>query len=113
MVMRAIGADSKYPFALRNADGAFLDGSLRWRLHLPANPPVALPRAVTACNTTDGTMTAADQQMPSINGFNDVVTNEDGSVVIWLGPDPPEGAPESNWIQTVEGLKLRLYGTGV
>ena len=34
-----------------------------------------------------------------------------------FGPSKPGGAPDSNWIQTVNGrnflVALRLYGTGV
>jgi hypothetical protein len=62
-------------------------------------------------------MTAAKQQLPSINGFNKVKTNDDGSVDLFFGPNKPAEAPESNWIQTVEGnnflAAVRLYGTGV
>ena len=55
--------------------------------------------------------------MPSINGFNNVATNRDGSVDLWFGPSKPAEAPASNWIQTVSRrnflVALRLYGTGV
>nr|WP_244480455.1 DUF1214 domain-containing protein [Rhizobium sp. Root1220] len=117
MVMRTLDAGSKYPFATRDADGDFLDGSKSYRLHLPPHPPAALFWAVTAYNITDGTMTAAEQLMPSINAFNKVKTNGDGSVDLFFGPSKPVEAPESNWIQTVDGRNflaaLRLYGTGV
>ena len=117
MVMRTLDAGSKYPFTVRDADGDFLDGSKAYKLHLPPNPPAALFWAVTAYNITDGTMTEAPQLMPSINGFNKVAANRDGSVDLWFGPHKPAPAPESNWIQTVIGrnflVALRLYGTGV
>jgi len=62
-------------------------------------------------------MTSAKQRMPSINGFNKVKTNADGSVDIYFGPSRPAEAAETNWIQTVDGRNflaaLRLYGTGV
>jgi hypothetical protein len=62
-------------------------------------------------------MVEAPQLMPSINGFNKVATNSDGSTDLWFGPQKPGDVPESNWIQTVEGrnflVALRLYGTGV
>jgi hypothetical protein len=117
MVMRTIDAGSKYPFTVRDADGDFLDGSKSYRLHLPPHPPAALFWAVTAYNVTDGTMPETPQLLPSINGFNQVMTNEDGSVDIYFGPRKPADAPESNWIQTVDGrnflVALRLYGSGV
>lgn len=117
MVMRTLDAGSKYPFTARDADGDFLDGAKNYKLHLPPHPPAALFWAVTAYNITDGTMPETPQLLPSINGFNNVATNDDGSIDIYFGPEKPADAPESNWIQTVKGRNflaaLRLYGTGV
>jgi hypothetical protein len=117
MVMRTLGAGSKYPVALRDADGEFLNGSNTYKLHLPPNPPAALFWAVTAYNITDGTMVETPQLMPSINGFNKIATNSDGSIDLWFGPSKPAGTPDSNFIQTVDGrnflVALRLYGTEV
>jgi hypothetical protein len=117
MVMRTLGAGSKYPFTTRDAAGDFLNGSNTYKLHLPPHPPAALFWAVTAYNITDGTMVEAPQLLPSINGFNDVASNRDGSIDLWFAPIKPAKAPASNWIQTVSGrnflVALRLYGTGV
>jgi hypothetical protein len=117
MVMRTLDAGSKYPFTLRDAHGDFLNGSNTYKLHLPPDPPAKLFWAVTAYNITDGTMVEAPQLMPSINGYNKVGTNSDGSVDLWFAPDKPADVPASNWIQTVGGrnflVALRLYGTGV
>lgn len=117
MVMRTLGAGSKYPFTTRDASGEFLHGANTYKLHLPANPPAALFWAVTAYNITDGTMVEATQLMPSINGMNKVVTNSDNSVDLWFGPQKPADVADANWIQTVAGrdflVALRLYGTGV
>jgi hypothetical protein len=117
MVMRTLDAGSKYPFTTRDADGKFLDGSNAYKLHLPPDPPAALFWAVTAYNITDGTMPETPQLLPSINGFNEVAKNTDGSIDLYFGPAKPANAPDSNWIQTVKGrnfiVALRLYGTGV
>ncbi|WP_245505941.1 DUF1254 domain-containing protein [Rhizobium sullae] len=117
MVMRTLDAGSKYPFTVRDADGDFLDGSKSYKLHLPPDPPAALFWAVTAYNITDGTMPETDQPLPSINGFNKVKANEDGSIDLFFGPRKPEASPDSNFIQTVDGraflVTVRLYGTGV
>ena len=117
MVMRTLGAGSKYPNTTRDADGEFLNGSNNYKLHLPPDPPAALFWAVTAYNITDGTMPETPQLLPSINGFNKVETNKDGSIDLWFGPQKPARAPASNFIQTVPDrnflVALRLYGTGV
>lgn len=118
MVMRTLGAGSKYPFATQDAKGEFLDGSNTYRLHLPPNPPASLFWAVTAYNITDGTMTSAPQLLPSINSLDKSVSvNEDGSIDLWFGPTKPRAAPDTNWIQTVPDrhflAAVRLYGTGV
>ncbi|MBD9372020.1 DUF1254 domain-containing protein [Rhizobium sp. ARZ01] len=116
MVMRTIDAGSKYPTTLRDADGDFLDGSKAYKLHLPPNPPAKLFWAVTAYDITDGTMPETPQLLPSINAFNNVKTNEDGSIDLWFGPSKPADAPDTNFIQTVQGRNflatVRLYGTG-
>ncbi|WP_413989157.1 DUF1254 domain-containing protein [Labrys okinawensis] len=116
MVMRTIDAGSKYPTTVRDADGDFLDGSKAYKLHLPPNPPAKLFWAVTAYDITDGTMPETPQLLPSINGFNKVAKNEDGSIDLWFGAIKPADAPQSNFIQTVPGRNflatVRLYGTG-
>jgi hypothetical protein len=115
MVMRTIGAGSKYPFTTRDADGAFLNGSNRYRLHLPPNPPAGLFWAVTAYNITDGTMPETEQLLPSTNGYYDTPRNADGSIDIWFGPQKPAGVADSAFIQTVPGrnflVALRFYGS--
>lgn len=116
MVMRTLDAGSKYPTTLRDADGDFLDGSKSYKLHLPPNPPAKLFWAVTAYDITDGTMPETPQLLPSINAFNKVTTNQDGSIDLWFGSKKPADAPDSNFIQTVDGrnflVTVRLYGTG-
>ncbi len=117
MVMRTIGAGSKYPNAFRDAKGEFLSGENTYKMHLPPNPPAALFWAVTAYNVTDGTMPETAQLLPSTNGFYDVPKNADGSIDIWFAPKKPEGVADSAFIQTVPNrhfiAALRLYGTGV
>jgi hypothetical protein len=100
MVMRTLNAGSKYPFTARDAQGQFLNGSNSYKLHLPPDPPAALFWAVTAYNITDGTMPETPQLLPSINGFNNVTTNNDGSVDIWFGPEKP-AIPDRMWSKSI------------
>lgn len=118
MVMHTLGAGSKYPTARRDANGEFLNGSNSYKLHLPPNAPAALFWAVTLYNITDGTMVETPQLLPSINSLSDAVANNaDGSIDLWFGPSKPKDAPDTNFIQTVNGRNfiatVRLYGTGV
>lgn len=118
MVMHTLGAGSKYPTTRRDASGEFLGGSNTYKLHLPPNAPVALFWAVTLYNVTDGTMVETPQFMPSVNSLNEsVAKNDDGSIDLWFGPSKPPNAPDTNFIQTIDGRNfiatVRLYGTGV
>jgi hypothetical protein len=115
MVMHTTGAGSKYPYAVRDKDGKFLEGGNTYRLHLPPHPPAALFWAVTAYNITDGTMPETDQLLPSTNGYYDIPKNSDGSIDLWFGPAKPEGVNDKAFIKTIPGrnflVALRLYGT--
>ena len=117
MVMRTINKGSKYPVTFRDADGDILNGSNNYKLRLPDGIPVKLFWAVTMYNITDGTMPETSQRFPGVNGYDNLVKNKDGSIDIYFGPTKPEGAPESNWIQSIEGrgwmAALRIYGSGV
>jgi len=117
MVMRTINAGSKYPVTPRDADGNILNGSYNYKLHLPAGIPAKLFWAVTLYNVTDGTMPETSQLMPSKNGFENTVKNEDGSIDLYFGPMKPQGVAETNYIKTVEGRDfltvIRLYGSGL
>ena len=117
MVMRYINNGSKYPVTARDADGNILNGSNNYKLHLPAGIPVKLFWAFTIYNITDGTMPETSQPFPGKNGYDKLVKNKDGSIDLYCGPTKPEGAPESNWIQTIDGRDfmgaIRLYGSGV
>ena len=81
-----------------DADGDFLRGSQSYKLHLPPNPPAALFWAVTLYNMTDGTMTAAAQLMPSINGMNKIAKNPDGSIDLYFGPQKAATPPSRTGI---------------
>jgi hypothetical protein len=117
MVVRTINNGSKYPVTPKDADGDFLNGSNKYKLHLPADIPARLFWAVTAYNITDGTMPETSQPFPGKNQFDDMVKNKDGSIDLYFGPTKPEGAPESNWIQTIKGRNfmtaLRIFGSAV
>lgn len=115
MVMHTTGAGSKYPNAVRDKDGNFLNGSNTYKLRLPAPIPAGLFWAATAYNITDGTMPETKQLLPSTNGYYNTPKRADGSVELWFGPQKPDGVADSAFIQTVPGRNflatVRLYGT--
>lgn len=117
MVMRTIGAGSKYPVTGRDADGEILNGRHAYKLHLPAGIPAKAFWAVTAYNVTDGTMPETPQLIPSRNGYENIVKNDDDSIDLYFGSTKPAGAPAENWIQTVDGrdflVAIRLYGADI
>lgn len=116
MVMRTVGAGSKYPQGVWDDDGNYLNGSHTYKLHLPPDIPALLFWAVTVYNITDGTMIKAPgQQFPTINGMDKPTYNADGSIDMYFGPAKPDGVDDKNFIKTVEGrdfmFVIRCYGT--
>ena len=116
MVMHTTGAGSKYPNAVRDKDGNFLNGSNTYKLRLPPDIPAGLFWAVTAYNITDGTMPETAQLLPSTNGYYNTPKQADGSIEIWFGPQKPDGVADTAFIQTIPRRNflatVRLYGTG-
>lgn len=113
MVMNLVGKGSKYPFAYKDAAGNYLSGGASYRLHLPTGIPAANFWSITLYDAGNASGLANGQPFPSIGSNDDLVVNEDGSVDLYFGPEPPRGAPESNWLRTVPGkgwfTLLRLY----
>jgi hypothetical protein len=106
------GMGAKYPLAMRDADGDLLDGSKSYTLRLPPDPPAKLFWSVTLYDPMTGAGLDNGQRFPSINQMDKPVTNADGSIDFFFGPESPgEG---KNWIATVPGngffVALRLYG---
>lgn len=117
MAIHTINAGSKYPFTFRDANDDLLAGSNHYMLRLPPDPPAKLFWAVTAYNITDGTMPETDQLLPSINQFDHVERDDDGSIRLHFGPELPDGIPASNFIKTIPGRAflacIRFYGTAI
>jgi len=118
MVMRTIGAGSKYPVTFRDKDGDLLNGSNSYKLHLPSGIPAKAFWAVTIYNVTDGTMPETPQLLPSKNSLNEsIAKNQNGSIDLYFGPAKPESVADTNWIQTVKGRDfmavIRLYGADI
>ncbi len=114
MEEKMVGKGSQYAWTARDASGEPLDGSKRYRLHLPPNIPVKDFWSLILYSDQTRSMIQTDQRFPSISSqTKGLLVNADGSVDVWFGPDAPVGK-EINWAQTVPGkgwnVVLRLYG---
>ncbi len=101
-----------YVTTYSDADGDVINGSNTYRLTMPADVPVAqfwqIPVYSNRTRSLIDTGSAATK-----SSTDDLVVNSDGSVDIYMAPEPPDGL-EKNWIKTIPGegwfVLLRLYG---
>jgi hypothetical protein len=113
MCMRLTGIGSQYIYAMRDSDGAFLDGGRSYKLTLPADIPQSRFWSVIIYDRQTRSMLQTDQHLPRLGSQSGTVeTNPDGSTDIYFGPTAPDGKT-NNWLQTVPGKGwwtiLRLY----
>jgi len=113
MVLDIVGAGSKYPSTMRDANGEKLSGGASYRLNLPVHIPVNNFWSVTVYDAATASGLDNGQPFPSISSFDKPVANPDGSTDIYFGPTAPKGF-EKNCLRTVPGkgyfVMLRLYG---
>ena len=69
--------------------------------------------SVIVYDTQTRSMLQTDQEWPAVSSDDkDLMTNPEGSVDVYFGPEPPAGG--ANWIQTLPGKgwfpTVRLYG---
>ncbi|MFI6175644.1 DUF1254 domain-containing protein [Nonomuraea sp. NPDC051191] len=113
MMSSIVGMGAKYGNAYKDADGDYLRGENVYRIDLPPDPPANLFWSVTIYDAeTAGGVDAEGQEYPSLNGMNDLDYNDDGSITLYVGPEPPAGA--RNWLKSVPGRGwfslFRFYG---
>ncbi|MFZ1866253.1 MAG: DUF1254 domain-containing protein [Polyangiales bacterium] len=115
MVHEQVGVGSQYGFAATDAEGNYLDGAGSYRLVLPKDVPAKDFWSIAVYDPQTRSMLQTPRTAtPSLNSKRgEMAPNEDGSITIYFGPEPPAGK-ERNWIQTVPGKGwfaiLRLYG---
>jgi len=113
MCMHLTGIGSQYLFAMRGGDGEFLDGDRSYKISLPADIPQSRFWSVMLYDRQTRSMLQTGQPKPDVGSQSGrVVTNDDGTTDVYIGPTAPEGH-ESNWLQTAPGkgffIILRLY----
>lgn len=107
-----LGGSSFYLTALRDSAGELLNGKETYRLTVPADTPAADFWSMIAYSTASkGFIRDAKRVGLSSRQHDDMTLNDDGSVDLYLAPEPPEGM-EANWIPTGEDWfgMFRFYG---
>jgi hypothetical protein len=113
MMGMIVGMGAKYGNAYKDSDGNYLRGESTYRIDLPPDRPARLFWSVTAYDAeTAGGVDAEGQEYPSLNSMNKLAENADGSVTLYVGPQPPADARNS--LKTVPGRGwfglFRFYG---
>jgi hypothetical protein len=103
-----VGAGSKYAATFKDRNGDWLDGAKTYSLRVPPNPPVKDFWSVVVYDAETRSMIANEQGISSRNSYQQLATNEDGSIDLYFGPEAPEGR-EEQWVQTNPGVGFFLY----
>jgi hypothetical protein len=112
MISLQPGKGAKYMIAFTDSDGTPLSGGTSYRLKLPPNIPAANFWSVTLYEAENASGLANGQPFPSIGSRDKPVAEGDGSTILYLGSQAPDGK-RGNWLATVPGKGyfaiLRLY----
>jgi hypothetical protein len=113
MIKPIVGAGSQYMSAAKEKTGAWLNGGMTYRLHVPPKVPVKEFWSVTVYDNLTRSMIQTDTNHAGIDSHKDLQSNSDGSTDLFFGPTAPTGR-ESNWIKTLPGkgwfVYFRWYG---
>jgi hypothetical protein len=111
--IKHLGAGQFYLIAIKDKGGAAFDGSQAYRLNIPADAPVRQYWSLVAYDRATHALIRNVSRASRSSQSAGLQKNEDGSVDVYFGPQPPKGR-ESNWIATKEGAQFevmfRAYG---
>ena len=109
------GKGQAYAGRFEDSEGRRLFGEDSYVMRIPADPPAQLFWSMVIYDSLTRTLIDTDQQKATIGSraTPDMVVNDDGSIYIFVGPEPPAGY-EENWIKSAPGRGwfpyFRLYG---
>jgi hypothetical protein len=111
---RTLGFGQVYLESQKDKTGAWLDGGKSYHLRVPSNAPVKQFWSFTVYdNLTRGPLVTPQGAADISSRKKGLVTNGDGSVDLYFGPEPPKDA-NANYVQTLQGkgwfTYFRLYG---
>lgn len=109
--------EAMYFVATRDADAKPLSGSNSYVIHFPADklPQSAVNSywSVILVSVPDYRVVPNSLKRYNLNTYSPLKNEADGSLKIGIGPHPPAGVPESNWLPSPEAkpfsLTLRTY----
>ncbi len=114
LVSTTPGQGTAYLTAFRDNKGEYLDGGKRYRLRVPANPPVKRFWAISVYDpTTRSLLDVGGNVNKSVGSLDNPLVNADGSVDVYFGPKALNGK-EKNWVPTNPNkgffVVFRFYG---
>ena len=112
MATKTPGEGQIYLGIQKDKAGEWLQGGNTYTLRVPPDPPVEQFWAMTLYDTETRCFIDNTYEIAGLDSRMDIVTNDDGSVDLYFGPEAPAGK-EKNWIPTVPGkgwfAYFRLY----
>jgi hypothetical protein len=109
------GKGQVYLTSYKDTDGDWLDGGRNYTLHIPPNAPAELFWSLTLYEVDGRDIIHNEYKITDRSSRMDVLTNPDGSVDLYFGPDEPKGKRQ-NWIPTEPDraffAMLRFYSPG-
>ena len=108
------GVGTAYLTASKDNNGEYLLGDKYYKLNVPTDPPVKRFWAVTAYDPLSRSLLDIDGPI-NVGSQSDPVINQDGSVDLYFGANPPDNPDlAKNWIKTDPSkgffVVFRFYG---
>ncbi len=104
MIMRIPEVGSQYLMAFVDSSGKPFDGNKTYKVALPKGVPAAAFWSFTVYDNQTRSMLQTPQKYPRAGSQSypspAAVAAEDGSTVVYFGPEQPDGVERGNWIQT-------------
>ncbi|WHO39399.1 DUF1254 domain-containing protein [Sphingobium sp. AP49] len=114
MFRRDTQAGSLYWLGLRDASGAYLEGSKSYRLKVPLPVPARLFWSVTVYDTETRSQIDTEQGKAALRSLFELGDLPGDAAELFFSPEPPEGDAAKRWIQTIPGkgwfVYFRIYG---
>ena len=91
MTTKTPGQGQVYLGIQKDKDGHWLQGGNRYTLRVPPNPPVKQFWAMTLYDVETRVSSTPRTSSPGLDSRKKLVTNADGSVDLYFGPEAPAG----------------------